>query len=263
MSNATRHRMPSVVVTSLALHAALVVAAGRAAHASSSRSPRPPMEVSVIVQPAPPPVAFEPEPEAPQPQPSAPETRVARAPRATRARPAPAAASPSPPAPSPAAPPPVADFTGLTLTNDSGTASFASAVGNGAALDGPIAARGVRSSGQGGSLVPGSGSGTGERIVPLASLSRPPRAPALDEALEDNYPPSARAQGRTGTALVRVKVLPDGRIGAMRVLSETEPGFGVACRRTLAGSRWQPPLDASGRPVATELSYTCRFEVAS
>jgi hypothetical protein len=29
------------------------------------------------------------------------------------------------------------------------------------------------------------------------------------------------------------------------------------------GSRWEAPLDAGGRPVATEITYTCAFEVGS
>jgi hypothetical protein len=27
------------------------------------------------------------------------------------------------------------------------------------------------------------------------------------------------------------------------------------------GSRWSPPLDEKGRPVATHVRYTCRFRV--
>jgi hypothetical protein len=45
------------------------------------------------------------------------------------------------------------------------------------------------------------------------------------------------------------------------VLSEPAAGFGRACRDTLSGSRWTPPLDRDGRPVATIINYTCRFEV--
>jgi len=45
------------------------------------------------------------------------------------------------------------------------------------------------------------------------------------------------------------------------VIVASSPEFGRACQRTLAGSRWSPPLDARGRPVATELRYKCVFEV--
>jgi hypothetical protein len=50
-------------------------------------------------------------------------------------------------------------------------------------------------------------------------------------------------------------------VRAARVMNESFGGFGEACRRTLAGSRWSPPRDASGKPVSTEVSYTCRFEI--
>ena len=45
------------------------------------------------------------------------------------------------------------------------------------------------------------------------------------------------------------------------VVSETAAGFGRACRDTLTGSRWTPPLDRDGHAVTTVIHYTCRFEV--
>ena len=55
--------------------------------------------------------------------------------------------------------------------------------------------------------------------------------------------------------------MPDGRVGQTRVLSATLPEFGYACQRTVAGSRFGAPLDKKGQPVATDVSYTCEFEV--
>jgi TonB family protein len=72
----------------------------------------------------------------------------------------------------------------------------------------------------------------------------------------------ARAQGVAGSARLRVRILADGRVGDMKVLRESgDYGFGSACEKTLRMRRWQPPLDKAGTPVATEITYTCEFEV--
>ena len=71
----------------------------------------------------------------------------------------------------------------------------------------------------------------------------------------------ARARGVSGTASVRARIGADGRAHSLRVVSESFSGFGDACRRTLAGSRWSPPKDRAGNAVATEIAYTCRFVV--
>ncbi|MBX3264141.1 MAG: energy transducer TonB, partial [Labilithrix sp.] len=101
------------------------------------------------------------------------------------------------------------------------------------------------------------------RVVPPSSLSRRPRAPGLDLELERQYPAEARRSGISGTAVLRVRILPDGRVGEVRVQSESWAGFGPACERTVRAARWEPPIDRDGAPVATEITYTCRFEVRS
>jgi len=157
-----------------------------------------------------------------------------------------------------------ADFTGVTLTSESGAGSWASVTGNGEATVGALAAppRGTHAgSGHGRA---GSGDGDvaqGPRVLGLGQLSRPPKPPSLDDALLEHYPKLARDQGTAGHAVVRARILADGRVNDMRVLVASAPEFGRACERTLSGSRWSAPLDESGRPVATDVSYTCRFEV--
>ncbi len=101
------------------------------------------------------------------------------------------------------------------------------------------------------------------RFVPAASLARPPRAPGLDAELEKNYPEGARRAGIAGKAVLRVRILPDGRIAGIAHVSESYAGFADACARTVRAARWEPPIDAEGRPVATEITYVCRFEVRS
>jgi TonB family protein len=98
-------------------------------------------------------------------------------------------------------------------------------------------------------------------VVAVADLSRPPEAPRLEDALERNYPTQARQSGQAGKAVVRARITAEGNVRDLLVVSETAAGFGRACRDTLTGSRWTPPLDRDGRAVATVINYTCRFEV--
>jgi outer membrane biosynthesis protein TonB len=160
------------------------------------------------------------------------------------------------PTPAPSETPPM-DFAGVTLSNDG--ASWSSPTGNGEALTGPIGAPGPAEH-VGPVRRTASGTAT-ERVVAVGDLSRLPRAPNLDAALAANYPSDAKTAGTTGTAVVRARILADGRVATMRVVAESVPGFGAACQRTLAGSHWEPPLDASSRPVITDISYTCTFAV--
>jgi protein TonB len=100
-------------------------------------------------------------------------------------------------------------------------------------------------------------------IVPLSDLSKPPRAPALDRALEHNYPPDARRAGVSGRAVLRVEIRADGGVGRVDRVSESYAGFAEACERTVRSARWEPPIDRQGSPVATRITYTCKFEVRS
>jgi TonB family protein len=97
--------------------------------------------------------------------------------------------------------------------------------------------------------------------MPLAELSKKPAPPPLAEALERNYPPEARSQGKSGEAKVRARIDPGGRVAIARVTSETSDGFGHACQKTLLDSTWTPPLDRDGKPVATWVTYRCKFRV--
>ena len=103
--------------------------------------------------------------------------------------------------------------------------------------------------------------GAAAPFAKLSDLSRKPRAPALDAALRDNYPPEQRRRGVEGQAEVQVVIERSGRVGEISVLSETAAGFAEACRRTLRGSVWSEPIGSDGRPVRTRLSYRCRFRI--
>lgn len=143
------------------------------------------------------------------------------------------------------------DFTSTVFSND----GPGLAVGGGGPTAGPRAAQ---ASSRAASSAP-----PPLRLVPPSLLSRRPRAPGLDTELERQYPAEARRSGIAGSAVLRVRILPDGRVGETRVISESWLGFGPACERTVRAARWEPPLDRGGMPVATEITYTCRFEVRS
>ena len=237
-----------VSVVSLSLHVAAFGGLGKASHGQPLPAQRPPTLVEMTVAPLPP---------AATPAPAKPSPRPAR--RVAMARPAPAAAK----APPPAAPPPAAetpaDFTGTTLTNDGPGPGWSSATGNGQAMNGPVGTPGAKVTGR--SLEGGLGEGAGPRVVSVGDLSQVPQAPDLASLLERYYPAEARRQGQSGKAVIRARIMPDGALREIKVISESQPGFGAACRQTLQGSRWSPPLDRTGQAVSTYINYACRFEV--
>jgi TonB family protein len=205
-----------------------------------------------------------PKPPAPKAEPARPADKPA--PRAARrlatttpSKAAPAAARPT------VAPPPaaetIADFSGTTLTNDGAGAGWASATGNGARMAGPIGRPGARVTGRHVETTAPVARPAPPAVVAVADLSRRPEAPRLEDALERNYPAEARQNGLSGRAVVRARITAEGEVRDLLVQSESNTGFGRACRDTLAGSHWTPPLDRDGRPVATIINYTCRFEV--
>jgi TonB family protein len=207
--------------------------------------------------PAPPP-APEPEPELkPEPEP---------APTLTRS-PAPARTPEPAPAPEPqlepAKPAAPLDLAGVTLTN-AGDDGFAMRAGNGLAFAGPIgpgSARAPLVASPRASDPPKRAEPALPDFVPVSDLSARPVPPALAGALRRNYPDEARRRAIGGTARVRARLDADGVARHVQIENESFPGFGEACRRTLAGSSWSAPRDRNGRAVTTEIRYTCRFEV--
>jgi len=202
------------------------------------------------------------------PKPAAPEPPRATekpTPRALRRVAAVTPGTPPSPAARRAATPPAAetpaDFSGTTLTNDGAGAGWASATGNGAAMNGPVGRPGARVTGRRVEGVSPSPRPAPAEVVAVADLSRRPEAPRLEDALEHNYPAEARQGGQAGKAVVRARITSEGSVRDMLVVSESAAGFGRACRETLAGSRWTPPLDRDGHAVSTVINYTCRFEV--
>jgi outer membrane biosynthesis protein TonB len=236
---------------SLAVHL-VFVAMGHHAVPSPRAEVAPTIVQLALTPPPPEPPPAEPEPPSAQPEPP---------PVQPTPRPAARARSPAPPAPTPASAP--AELTGTTLASDD-TSSWSAPAGSGADRSGPIETNTVGAQ-------PGSGqrasppaprpraAAPAPATLPLTELSRKPSPPSLTEALERHYPRDARRLGRSGAASVRARIAENGVVSEARLKDETEPGFGAACQRALLGSRWSPPLDRRGLPVATWVSYRCKF----
>jgi periplasmic protein TonB len=240
-----------LVPASVVLHVAAIGAApaARAAH-HLTRAP----VVIELAEPPPPLPEPQPEPEkASRAEPEAPAPArvvpVAAAGRAPRGPVDPLAAT-SPEARSGDAP---ADFTSTIMSNDGAAGA--------PPRSGASSGAGAEASAAAGPRVPRLPAGP--RVVAASELARPPRAPGLDRALERHYPPEARRSGISGSAVLRVQILSDGRVGAVRRLSQSYEGFGAACEATVREATWDPPTDREGSRVATEITYTCRFEVRS
>jgi periplasmic protein TonB len=236
-----------LVLISIAMHAALFAGVGRGPRAEAKARKRAPSQVTVSV--------------APPPAPPPPETKPA--PKAVAHKNAVRVPAPPPDAPPPPSPPAEtpADFSGTTLTNDGPGDGWASAVGNGEAMHGPIGRPGAKVTGRAQEGTTKPAAPRAAPLVALASLSRPPVPPDLNDALERHYPEAARKQGTPGEALLKARITAEGQVRDLVIVSQSAAGFGDACRATLRESTWSAPLDRDGQPVATFISYTCRFEV--
>jgi TonB family protein len=224
----------------------------------ASRMPDVPAPVSISTVSfevdAPPPV----EPQAPPNLPQAPAAHsVTPAPAAARVT---TAEPPTPPGQTNPAGSPTLDLSGVTLTNDTGN-GFAMPTGDGSTLQGPIGMGGNRAAPASSALARPLRTSEAPALVPLRDLSEHPRPPALEGLLRANYPEEARQRGLRGNASVRARIDSDGVVRAARVVVESAAGFGLACQRTVIGSRWSPPRAQNGDAVATEIVYTCHFEV--
>lgn len=206
----------------------------------------------------------EPEPEAeaapieppPEPPPPTPVRRAAPPPEAPEPAPDPAPAEETP-----------VDFSGVTLTNDQGSGGWASAVGNGQDMQGPIGPAGQTTGRRRTGALDGApgGTGTGPALVSPADLSKAPTAPpSINDLLERYYPRDAKEQGLEGVARVRIRIGPTGSVRVLRRQSERPTGHGFldACAAMLRASpAWSAPLDRNGVPVATSDTFTCNFRV--
>src|SRR5690606_10581114 len=111
----------------------------------------------------------------------------------------------------------------------------------------------------------GSLTGTTRATALLArDLSRPAIAPHLKPYVDRNFPVAAKLARAEGRATVSATIRPDGTPTDIRVV-HVDPrgrGFGETCTRTLHhGPAWKPELNRDGRPVSSQVTYTCRSEL--
>ncbi|HEY3252924.1 MAG TPA: TonB family protein [Polyangiaceae bacterium] len=250
MTSRTRIGLFLAFCVSLGLHGVAY-----ASLSAEHRVPPRPAPVSQMNFELPPLVSKETEPEPPNQVVAAAKPEPAHTPASKRA-------PSSAPTPTSAAAPthaPALDLSGVTLTNDTG-ADFSVPVGDGSPLRGPIGLGANRAQ----ASAPASAATSAAKPPPLVAvgdLSEHPRAPSLASLLRANYPTDARERGLRGSASLRARIDADGVIRSARLLAESSAGFGSACRRTVLGSHWSAPRDKNGSAVATEIVYTCHFEV--
>lgn len=244
-----RRLLPWTIGVSLLLHGVAY-----ASLASAPALPKPVHRKTLVrfeVNAQPKPQEAAPVPVTPAPPPPKPQAPIPKRKLETKSEPAPS----PPPLESPAS-------QGVTLAGDGTTNAFGMPLGNGGALQPndvrPPAPLTVPSPVR----EPVAVARRAEpAVVAVGDLSTRPSPPPLASALERNYPADARVRGLSGTAKVRARIDPDGVVRRVTLLDESAAGFGSACTRTVNGSRWAPPKDKAGRPVATEIRYTCRFVI--
>ncbi len=119
------------------------------------------------------------------------------------------------------------------------------------------------SGGRAGKVGGGTGRGRGPATkVAARDLSRNPIAPMLTPYINRNYPSSARMNGVSAEATLRLVIQADGTTTDIRVRSVSRKGygFGETCSRSLhQGPKWKPALNRNGRPITFEVTYTCTF----
>jgi protein TonB len=197
------------------------------------------------------------EPEEPEPVKPPPKPKTWRAPKE------PPKAPEEPPAAAPETP---VAFDNIVLTNEGDEpSSWAMDPGSGESREGPIGkpdavVTGRSREGIVGGIIGGTGIGV---VVDVGDLSRAPIPPSLKRKLEKLYPKKAKQEGVEGTAMMRLLIGPDGMPGKIRLIKVEPGGFGFegACRKSLQGERWKPPIDKDGKAVSTSVSFRCSFEI--
>ena len=175
-----------------------------------------------------------------------PRPRSRRRPRCARRAPPPPDAPPPPP---PQAETP-ADFSGTTLTNDGPGARLGVRRRQRRNDDGPIGRPGAKVTGRRAGRRDRTRAAKAAPIVALASLSRPPAPPNLNDALERHYPKPRASRARRGQAVRR-------RASPPRARSATGAGVAERARvrrrvpRSCGNRYWSPPLDRDGQAVST------------
>jgi outer membrane biosynthesis protein TonB len=202
--------------------------------------------IDVLVDEVPPPPA--PEPETP-PEPPAPE--AASAPTTS---PASRPSGPSSPSVSSASAPVASEQAAPVVDSGTEDSDWDLPSGSGTAL------------GRGASGPSGPGGGGLGRAVSLAprDFSREATPPNLQPYVDRNFPGVARMYKVDGDVVVSALIGTTGAPSDLRVES-ADPGgkgFGEACSRSvLQGPAWKPKLTKDGTPLASRVSFRCKFRL--
>ncbi|MFZ5890869.1 MAG: energy transducer TonB [Myxococcota bacterium] len=238
----------AALLASLGVHVG--IAQSRPARDIPQRVKRAPVELSITPIQAPEP---KPQPALPAPLPPPEQSKSKPPPRVSQPRiretPAPASHEPPPP-----------ELTGKTLVSDHGSA-WSAPEGNGNAREGTVASASTARTPPAPLVAPVAARAPEPSVQPLSQLSRVPAPPSLSDLLAKNYPPLYRNQGQSGEAKVRALIEPNGRVSRTEVKAESAAGFGDACQKALLQSRWTGPLGSDGKPVATWITYRCKFRI--
>jgi protein TonB len=235
------------LAVSVAVHGFAVLGSSAAATAPPRRALTTELELAPLA------------PVRPAPTPAAPAAPVAKR-RAAPVRSQPKANPPTPASPAPPETQPEPELTGRTLTTTA-DASWSAPAGNGAERGATLGVGTITPRALPALTAPSAPPPAAPVTQPLAKLSRKPAPPSLVAALERNYPSEARRQGKSGEAKVRALIDARGHASRVTITSESSPGFGAACQKTLLESQWTPPLGPQGEATGTFVSYRCRFQI--
>lgn len=245
-------------LATLLIHALFFAGLAAAQKYVKVQKPSAPMEVTFEVkkvEPPPPPVVEPPPPEPPPPPPPVaapkpPPKKVASVQKTPPKAPPPEA--PPPPAPGPPDDEPPSPQKIYVLP---GTGSVVVNTGpaNGTATGTP----GGTGKGTGGGAPPGS-TGTGPRVVALASVKRMPEAIG-DYDYNKDYPDEARRMGIEGEVAVRLLVDEDGKVASTKLVRGLGYGLDRKALELARRIRFKPAVDESDRPVATWITWTFSF----
>jgi TonB family protein len=97
----------------------------------------------------------------------------------------------------------------------------------------------------------------------LAALSRRPNSTNMLGLEARDYPEAALRTATQGRVIMVIGVSPEGRAAECRtVASSGSPVIdSTACRVAMARGRYEPALDAGGRPVAARATFTATFRL--
>jgi protein TonB len=97
-------------------------------------------------------------------------------------------------------------------------------------------------------------------FLPSGMVSREPRAKGILLS-DDDYPRQARKRNQAGKVVLEVFIDSQGAVREVRLREGQIPELNEVALSKLKQARFEPALDAAGRPVACRLILPIRFEL--